>query len=239
VNLSEPMFKVEEGAIRYALAALKGVGEGAMEKLVAERVEHGPYKDLSDFVGRLDSKTMNKRQFETLVCAGGFDGIYPNRAELYVNAEMLLRHAHAQAEERASGQVSLFGGDEGISELPPLTKQQDWDILERLRYEFDAVGFYLSAHPLDTKAGQLAKQNIVSLADVQAALARKPSSRIQMAGILIRKQERVSAKSGNKFAFLQMSDSTGVYEVMIFFRYAGARPAVSGTRHSAAAQCRC
>lgn len=216
INMSEPLFKVEDGSIRYALAALKGVGEGAMEKMVAERTENGPYKDVADFISRLDSKTMNKRQFETLVCAGGFDSVYPNRAELHNNTEMLLRHAHAQAEERASGQVSLFGGEEGVSELPPLQPSQDWDILERLRHEFDAVGFYLSAHPLDTKAGQLEKQNIVSLADVQATLRRKPSSRIQMAGILIRKQERVSAKSGNKFAFLQMSDSTGVYEVMIF-----------------------
>jgi len=218
INRSNVMFKVDNAEIIYALAALKGVGEGAMEKLVHERASHGAYKDLADFISRLDTGVMNKKQFEGLVCAGAFDNLVPSRAQLYGNIEMLLRHAHAQAEERASGQSNLFGGGDSAqsSDMPPLAQVEEWDPLEKLKYEFDAVGFYLSAHPLDTKAQQLEKMGIVAQANVERELQNKPSSRIQMAGILIKKQERVSSKTGNKFAFLQMSDSTGVYEVMIF-----------------------
>ncbi len=217
INKSGVMFVVDEGNILYALAALKGVGFGSMEKLVQDRNAKGAFKSLPDFVNRLDSKVINKKGFEQLACAGAFDSIYPNRAQLYENVETLLRHAQTQADERSTGQVSLFGDAQDASEsLPPIKETQNWDILEKLRYEFDAVGFYLSSHPLDTKTAQLERMRIVSFAKLREELDRKPSNRVQMAGILIKKVEKVSAKSGNKFAFLQMSDATGVYEVMIF-----------------------
>ncbi len=217
INKSGVMFVVENAAIRYALAALKGVGHGAMEKVVQERAEKGNYKDIADFISRLDARVLNKKQFEQLVCAGAFDSIHARRAQLYENIEMLLRHAQSQADERATGQVSLFGEEQGGgSTLPPLRDAPEWDVLEKLRYEFDAVGFYLSSHPLDTKAAQMERMKIVPFAKLPEELERRPSSRVQMAGILIKKVEKVSAKSGNKFAFLQMSDATGVYEVMIF-----------------------
>ena len=216
INKSEVMFAVEDGKIRYALAALKGVGEGAMEKLLEERAANGPYKDMADFIGRLDTKVMNKRQFDGLICAGAFDHFNPNRAELHGNMEMLLNHASSLANERESGQSSLFGGEDSSNDLPPYAAVEPWDTLEKLSHEFGAVGFYLSAHPLDARMDQLKKMGVTALTDVPKALSRSASSRLQMAGILIRKQERVSAKSGNKFAFLQMSDATGVYEVMIF-----------------------
>lgn len=215
INHSEPMFAVEGNKIRYALAALKGVGEGAMHKLVDERTAKGPYQSLADFITRLDTKTMNKRQFEMLIAAGAFDGLQANRAQLYAGAEMLLRHAQAQAAEREAGQVSLFGGDADAEDLPPLPEAMEWDPLERLGYEFGAVGFYLSAHPLDGRKDQLARLGILPVADVPAALQTRNSTRVQLAGILLKKQERI-ARSGNKFAFLQISDSSGVFEVMIF-----------------------
>lgn len=216
INHSNVDFKVEGKSIRYALAALKGVGEGAMEKLVEERQARGKFNSLEEFLARMDTKVLNKKQFEGLICAGAFDATYPNRAELHTNMELLLRHAVTQAEERASGQVSLFGGDTDQSGgLPPLQKILEWDLLEKLSYEFGAVGFYLSAHPLDSKAAQLERLKILSVANIEQELQNRASSRIQMAGILIRKQERVSAK-GNKFAFLQLSDATGVFEVMVF-----------------------
>jgi DNA polymerase-3 subunit alpha len=217
INKSGVMFTVEEAKIRYALAALKGVGHGAMEKVVQERVAEGSYKTLADFINRLDSRVINKKQFEQLACAGAFDSIYPKRAQLYENIETLLRHAQTQADERSSGQVSLFGDDSGKgADLPPLREIPEWDMLEKLRYEFDAVGFYLSAHPLDTKTAQLERMKIIPFANLREEMDKRPSSRVQMAGIMIKKVEKVSAKSGNKFAFLQMSDATGVYEVMIF-----------------------
>lgn len=217
INKSGVMFVVENAAIRYALAALKGVGHGAMEKVVQERNDSGNYKDIADFISRLDARVINKKQFEQLVCAGAFDSIHARRAQLWENIEMLLRHAQSQADERATGQVSLFGEEQGGgSTLPPMRDAPEWDVLEKLRYEFEAVGFYLSAHPLDTKAAQMERMKIVPFAKLPEELERRPTSRVQMAGILIKKVEKVSAKSGNKFAFLQMSDATGVFEVMIF-----------------------
>ncbi len=215
INQSDVMFKVEDGAVRYALAALKGVGEGAMAGVIQERTENGPYESLSNFVERMDPRSMNKRQFEGLVCAGAFDVFNPNRAELHTNTEMILRFAVTQAEERESGQVNLFGNADEASKLPPLQKTEEWDHLEKLGYEFGAIGFYLSAHPLDPKAGQLARQGVISYANLAEELKTRISSRVQIAGVLIKKQERMSAR-GNKFAFLQCSDSSGVYEVMIF-----------------------
>ena len=216
INKSGVMFEVEDGKVRYALAALKGVGEGAMEKIIEERAANGEYKNMADFMSRLDTKVMNKRQFDGLICAGAFDSLNPNRAELYGNMEMMLRHANSLSDERESGQSSLFGGDDVGSEMPAYAPTEAWDMLETLAHEFGAVGFYLSAHPLDTRIEQLETKGVTPLANVADKILCSPSGRVSMAGILIRKQERVSAKSGNKFAFLQLSDATGVYEVMIF-----------------------
>ncbi|MEM8833953.1 MAG: DNA polymerase III subunit alpha, partial [Pseudomonadota bacterium] len=216
INKSEVMFAVEDEKIRYALCALKGVGEGAMEKIIAERKTNGEFKDMNGFLSRLDSRVMNKRQFEGLIAAGAFDSFGHDRATLMGNTEMMLRHASALADERESGQSSLFGGDDTHSEMPPMQDVEAWDELERLSHEFGAVGFYLSAHPLDSRTEQLEKMGVTPYAHAAAKLSNQRSNRLQMAGILIRKQERVSAKSGNKFAFLQISDATGVYEVMIF-----------------------
>ncbi len=192
------------------------MGEAAMEKIIAERETNGDFKDLDDFLSRLDSRTMNKRQFEGLIAAGAFDSFGYDRATLMGNAEILLKHAAHLAQERESGQSSLFGGDDTMTAMPPLADVEAWDMLEKLSYEFKAVGFYLSAHPLDRRMEQLEKMGVTSFVKAAQTLNAQKSNRLTMAGILIRKQERVSAKSGNKFAFLQMSDATGVYEVMIF-----------------------
>ncbi len=217
VNKSGAVFRVEGEAVRYALGALKGVGEQAMQTLCEERDKNGPYKDLNDFTARLDPATMNKRQLERMICAGVFDSFTDNRAQLYDAVETVLKHAQSLAEERESGQSSLFGGpDGGAAALPDLPAIRPWDALEKLRYEFDAVGFYLSAHPLDTKAGQLERMNIVPFMQVEQKLAHRNSALLEMAGVLIKKQIKVSPKSGNKYAFLQLSDSSGVYEVVLF-----------------------
>ena len=109
-----------------------------------------------------------------------------------------------------------FGGDATMTAMPALQDVEAWDTLEKLRHEFQAVGFYLSAHPLDARTEQLEKMGVTPFANAQQKVGSQKSNRLHMAGILIRKQERVSAKSGNKFAFLQLSDATGVFEVMIF-----------------------
>ena len=217
INHSNVEFSVEGDKIRYALAALKGVGEGAMEDLVAERDEQGVYQSLDEFAVRCDPKTLNKRQLEQLAAAGAFESLNPNRAQIYAAAETILRHAHALAAERESGQVSLFGGGEsgGTQDLPPLPDIRNWNPLEKLEREFEAVGFYLSAHPLDTKREQLEKIGIRSIQAVEELLQNQSAAAVKMAGVLLKKQERISQK-GNKYAFLQLSDSSGVFEVTVF-----------------------
>lgn len=216
VNYSRVQFSVENKQIRYALAALKGVGEGAMEQVVNERNANGNYASLDDFAARCDVKALNKRQMEQLAAAGAFTSLNDNRAQVYHSVEIILRHAHTLADEKASGQVSLFAGDGGqAQELPPLAQVKNWTPLELLEREFAAVGFYLSAHPLDTKAEQLEKQGIVTLMHVEETLLNQPGMGAKMAGVILKKQERVSQK-GNKYAFLQLSDSSGVYEVTLF-----------------------
>ncbi len=217
INLSQPDFKVEEGAVRYALGALKGVGEEAMIKMATERKENGAYQSMEDFAKRLDTKAMNRRQFERLICAGAFDALNDNRAKLCAGADLVLRYAQSVAEERDSGQVSLFGdasGDSGLG-MPDLPDVKKWGPLEKLAKEFEAVGFYLSAHPLDTRQTQFDRMNIKSFLHVEQDIQTKGAAVYQMAGVLLKKQEKMSQK-GSKYAFLQVSDPTGIYEVTIF-----------------------
>ncbi len=218
VNYSRADFLVEDDGIRYAMAALKGVGSQAVEAITQERDENGHYKDLEDFITRLNVKSMNKRQFEQMICAGVFDEFEQSRAQIYGAADILLRHAHTLIDERESGQSSLFGGagDTTLSGLPPLPQSEEWDTFERLKREFDTIGFYLSAHPLDSKQEQLERLGITAMANVREHLTRSSTALLTMAGVLIKQQVRVSPKSGNKYAFLQISDATGIYEVMVF-----------------------
>ncbi|MDE1931954.1 MAG: DNA polymerase III subunit alpha, partial [Alphaproteobacteria bacterium] len=218
INRSDVEFAVEaadeSGAIRYALAAVKGVGSGAMRAVVAERAAHGPFKTLFDFAARIDPKHFNKRQFESLVKAGAFDAIAPNRAQAFAAIELLLRHANASANERASQQVNLFGGASGPAAGPALPAITDWPLAERLQKEFEAIGFYLSSHPLSPYGKSLARLGVLRFAD----LARRPAgaeTRVKLAGVVIGSKERTSAR-GNRFAFLQVSDMSGIYEVMAF-----------------------
>ena len=216
VNRSLPVFKVEGEGIRYALAALKGVGEAAMESLVKTR-EAGSYQDVYDFAERVEPQSMNKKQIEMLASAGAFESLGMNRASVYEMAETVLRYGQMIAADRDSGQDSLFGGLEDQSQnRPPVPKLSEWEPLEKLRHEFEAVGFYLSAHPLDARRALLEKSGVVLHADLPARLEHSTGARLSMAGVVIRKQERISAKTGNKFAFLTLSDPSGVYEGMVF-----------------------
>ena len=221
INNSEVTFAVErmtngsvdESAIRFALAAIKNVGEGAMRTLVAERQRNGPFKSLDDITKRLDARQINKRQLENLARAGVFDDLNANRRQVFESVETLLRRASATAEERASGQMGLFGGD--ASNAPSqlqLAEVGDWPPMERLREEFEAIGFYLSAHPLSAYAKSLKRLKAVRCADV---LAQGCSGPVTVAGTVISKKERTSGK-GNRYAFVQLSDTSGVFEVLVF-----------------------
>ncbi len=222
INRSEVTFAVEAdpktGApgIRYALAAVKGVGAQAMADVIAERERNGSFRDLFDFAGRLDTKSFNRRQFESLVKAGAFDCLDPNRAQSFAATDLLLRQASRIAEDRESRQENLFAGiDRGFAARPSLPLVPDWPPVEKLTHEFDAIGFYLSAHPLDPYGQSLERAGILRCADLPAALAANASTRFRLAGIVIGRKERTSAR-GSRFAFVQLSDNSGAFEVTVF-----------------------
>ena len=218
VNRSEAVFSVERQedgshAIRYALGAIKGVGAEAMRALVAERQSGGPFQDVFDVARRVDPKVMNKRQWENLIRAGAFDRLDGNRARLHAGVDLLVRHGSAQAEERSAGQSNLFGGaDGGGLDAPPLPGIADWDLMERLKQEFEAIGFYLSAHPLDSF--NTVRVGAVPSRDIQSRL-RGTSTVFKMAGVVMSKRE-MSTRSGGRMSFVMLSDATGVFEVTLF-----------------------
>ncbi len=202
-----------ESAVRYALAAVRNVGAAAMELLVQEREENGAFKDLFEFSERLDAQVMNKRQIENLARAGAFDAIVPNRRQVFEAVEMLTRHTHAMQNERESNQVNLFGDGFGDQARPPLPDVDDWSTEERLHQEHDAIGFYLSAHPLESYRQTLNRLGVVDWADVQAGRVR--GSRVVMAGI-VSARKFVNSARGGRLAFAQMSDASGSFELMVF-----------------------
>jgi DNA polymerase-3 subunit alpha len=220
INRSGADFRVEpmedgRRGIRYALAAIKNVGEAAMKALVAERDAGGLFADLADFVERLDVRQLNKRQIENLTCAGAFDRLNVNRRQIFQGAEKIMRHVTAATSERESSQTNLFGqADCAPKASLILSEVADWPAMDRLRHEFEAIGFYLSAHPLETYGRALTHLGVVPIGHLARAVAREPG-RKTMAGIVIGKQERTS-RQGNRFAFAQMSDPSGVYEVTLF-----------------------
>ncbi len=221
INKSCAEFTVEDveqddgGGIRYALAAIKNVGRAAMETVVAEREANGPYKSVFDLAGRLDSKAVNKRQIENLARAGAFDRLDKNRRRITEGAEMLVRHAQASAHDRESGQESLFGGGpEAAIDEPTLPEKANWLPMERLKNESEAIGFYLSAHPLDAFEKNLKRLSVVPFAELAASL-NGDAKKVRLAGTVMAKQERTSSR-GNRFAFVQFTDSSGSYEVVMF-----------------------
>lgn len=201
------------GAIRYALAALKNIGAGAVRTIVDARQEAGPFKDLTDFASRLDPKALNKRALETLAMAGAFDALEPSRALVHGNADSIIAHAQRQEADKAAGTSDLFGlgGGGPRLELRPI---RAWTPMERLQNEFAGIGFYLSGHPLDEYAAVLPKLGVERYAALEARTGLS-STVGKLAAIVVAARERRSQK-GNKFAFAMFSDATGQFEAVIF-----------------------
>jgi DNA polymerase-3 subunit alpha len=212
VNRSEAMFGVAGGEILYALAAIKNVGRQAMEHLVEIRREGGPFRDLFDFARRINPRIVNKRAFENLARAGAFDCLNRDRAQVLAAVDLVLGTANASAQDRESQQVSLFGDAGGAPEASPaLPAVEPWQAMQRLTEEFNAVGFYLSGHPLDDYRTSLTRVGVSTFAELLA----KGTQAGFVAGTVTAKQERKS-KKGNPFAFLSLSDATGQFEIVVF-----------------------
>ncbi len=217
VNRSEATFTVKDQVLHYALGALKNVGVEAMKLVTEGRKVDGvdkPFATLFDLSRRVDLKRVGKRPLEMLARAGAFDQLDSNRRRVFDALESLMNYSAAVHEQRASNQVSLFGeAGEDLPE-PRLAPVADWLPAERLGEEFKAVGFYLSGHPLDDYMLPLKRKEVITLDQVIAKAEQGPLI-AKMAGVVAGRQERKSAR-GNRFAFVQLSDTTGAFEVTVF-----------------------
>ncbi|APZ98374.1 DNA polymerase III subunit alpha [Sphingopyxis sp. QXT-31] len=226
INDSEADFSVGEAdgelAVRYALGALKGVGEKAMEALVAERRAHGDFASLDDFAGRIDPKQLNRRQIEALAGAGAFDPVEPERPRAYAGAEALLACANNSAHERSTGQGGLFGGDVDLAPALQLPAAEPWTLGERMTREKEAFGFYFSAHPVEQYEAIVAARGARSYGDICANVAMSPGTRIpmMMAAMVESARPRVSQR-GNRFLNLTLSDRSGQFQSSCFDEGAG------------------
>ncbi|MES2984785.1 MAG: DNA polymerase III subunit alpha [Pseudomonadota bacterium] len=218
INASQVEFSVEKQAdgklaVRYALAAIKNVGAGAMAAIVAEREAAGPFKDIHDFAQRVDASVMNKRQLEHLVIAGVFDSLSPNRRQLFESIDMLMASAQHATEDRSSAQVSLFGGEVAQAlNRRALKVVDEWVVIDKLNLECSAIGFYLSAHPLEPYAPVFKKLGVSPSSRLLTPLPDKQT--LKLTGILIGNKMRSSPRG--RSAFLTLSDAHGQYEVAVF-----------------------
>ena len=211
VNRSEAWFAIDGNEVFYALSAIRNVGSQAMQSLVYERKANGPFKDVFDFARRTAGIGLNKRLLEHLIAAGALDSLEPDRAKLMGGIEILLGEASITQSEKETQQENLFG-EADVSESttlpPPLVP---WSTMDRLSHEFNAIGFFLSGHPLDDYKSLLQRARVASFEDLESRVEKE----VLVAGAVIKVDERKS-KKGNPFAFITLSDATGQFEMTAF-----------------------
>ena len=215
VNRSGVDFDVAPGpqpAIRYALSAVKGAGEGQMRSIVASRGAK-PFASFEDFARRMIPREVNKKALETLVAAGAFDDLQPDRAEAFAAVEPMLALANRTDDERRDGQGAMFAGAEGGGSFKQ-PKVPAWSVAQRLRKEFEAIGFFLSGHPLDEYKDVLARLGARPWAQFARGV-KAGESNARIAATVLDRQER-RTKSGNKIGIVEMSDPSGQFEAILF-----------------------
>lgn len=214
VQTSFRQFETGENRIYYSLAAIKGVGEGAVEHIVAIRGDK-PFTSLEDFCLRIDPKQINRRVLESLINAGAFDCFGRDRAELIGGLDRIIGYAQMAQNNRTIGQSDMFGsgGGNGPEKLV-LPAFQPWLASEKLLREYQVLGFYLTAHPLDTYRPVLEKLRVQNFADFSAAV-KQGATAGRLAGTVTGKQER-KTRTGNKMGIVTFSDASGQYEAVLF-----------------------
>jgi DNA polymerase III subunit alpha len=220
VNESDVRFAVnDKGDIRFALSAIKGVGEAAVESLIEERKRGGKFLDVFDFIRRLNLRTVNKKVLESLAQAGAFDGFGYTRATYFATSdkydsfiEHLLKYGAGFQSQKANASTSLFGESvsDSMMESPSVPKADEWNLIQKLNYERECVGIYLSGHPLDDFKMEMAFANVT--------LDRVPDIRnqkLKIAAFVSASTQRV-AQNGNPWGFFTIQDYTGSYEFRLF-----------------------
>ena len=212
INRSAVEFEVADNTIFYALAALRGVGRQAVETVVAARSD-APFKDLADFGHRINPRAVNKRVLESLAAAGAFDTIEPNRARAFAAVDTLLATAQRTHDDAARGQSELFGGAAAVAPIvvPAL---EPWLPADRLQREYEAVGFFLTGHPLDDYGAALKRLRVQSWSEFSRAV-KGGAGAGRVAGTVVSRTER-RTKTGSKMGIIGLSDPTGHYEAVLF-----------------------
>jgi DNA polymerase-3 subunit alpha len=219
VNLSDNAFGAVEGKIRFGLGAIKGVGTGAIEAIKEAREKGGAFTDLFDFCERVDTRRVNRKVIEALVKAGAFDFEGRPRRQLFETIEKALERGASTQRDRAVGQSSLFGllagPDDGGGEKARLKNEyvtaDEWPEKERLAFEKEAIGFYVSGHPLHQYEREL-KRYARPITAVQRA---RRDEKVTIAGVVAAMRERPT-KTGKKMAWVTLEDLSGSVELVVF-----------------------
>ncbi len=218
INNSRIDFTIENGKIRFGLAAVKNVGTGAIDAIVKERKNNGPYKSFEDFCSRVNLGKVNRRVLESLIKCGAFDSLGHRRSQLMEVLDQALELGQARRQEKASGQMSLFdamaknapdGKEFQALDLPDIP---EWPESELLRREKESLGFYISGHPLDTYRNQLQRLTSTHTGNISGVA---DGSRVSIAGI-VRERKEITTKKGQRMAFLKVEDLRGSIEVVCF-----------------------
>jgi DNA polymerase III subunit alpha len=213
INRSGVAFEVEGDTIHYSLAALKGVGTQAVEAIVAARGDR-PFSDLSDFATRINPRAVNKRVLESLAAAGAFDALEGNRACVFAAVDAILGEAQRAQETKESGALEFSFGDSGARGALRLPRVEPWLPAERLQKEFDAIGFFLSGHPLDDYMPALRRMRVQSWAEFTRAVRSGVSAGRVAATVVARTERRI--RTGSKMGIIGLSDPSGHYEAVLF-----------------------
>ena len=234
VNHSEAGFMPSETGIRYSLAALRNVGRQAVDHICAEREKRGRFKDVSAFARAINPRLVNKRALETLASAGAFDELGIDRATALANVDRIMAAGSRSLEDETGGQNDLFAG---AARTPPpidLRPAKPWVPTDRLSRELEAVGFFLTGHPLDDYQEVLEALGADTWVDF-AAKARTRRVVGTLAGTVLSARER-QGKTGNAYAFVAFSDPTGQFEAVVFSEALGRIARAASTRQRRAAR---
>ncbi|BDC34425.1 DNA-directed DNA polymerase [Candidatus Dependentiae bacterium Noda2021] len=220
INESQIDFSVVEGKILFGLQGIKNVGLASLENILAERSK-SPFKDLLDFCKRIDLRTSNKRVIEHLIFAGAFDCLPGNRAQKSAELEKIIDHATEYKKTLATGQLGLFGisnrsesSENALYDFAPLA---EWVDKEKLEKEKEVVGFYLSAHPLESYKKLFSWLSLESFDDALKRSAQSNNTEITTLGCgIIKDRKEIITKKGDRMAFLQLEDMSGSAEVILF-----------------------
>jgi len=214
VNLSDRDFTVVEGKIRFGLAAVKNVGESAIESILRSRNNEGAFRSIYDFCERVDTQRVNRRVIEQLIKCGAFDSIHNSRASTFAALDTALERAQVVQRDRQSGQLNMFEllRNRKRAASPPLPDVPAWDSRTTLQYEKESIGFYVSGHPLDHYADQLAT---LCSADSQRVREKPEGTQAILCGLITVTKE-LTTKRGDRMAFLTLEDKLGTLEVVAF-----------------------